>query len=144
MTRDRPAVREERTDGLHMTKAIVITDAVTADAGEHKDKATAEQPGQTESSRTVWQSAEGIRAGVWEVTPGSFRSTRPAYHEMCQIISGHATIEEDDGTTFDVQAGSLFITPEGWTGRWTVHETLRKTWVVIPFAALVGAAENAG
>lgn len=127
-----------------MTKAIVITDAVTADAGEHHDKATAEQAGQTESSRTVWQSAEGIRAGVWEVTPGAFRSTRPGYHEMCQIISGHATIEEADGTTFDVHAGSLFITPEGWTGRWIVHETLRKTWVVIPFAALVGVAETSG
>lgn len=120
-----------------MTKAIVIEDAVTTDAGEHHHKTTAERPGQTESSRTVWESAEGIRSGVWEVTPGSFRSERPAYHEMCQIVSGSATIEEDDGTTFDVRPGSLFITPEGWTGRWTVHETLRKVWVVIPFTALV-------
>ena len=32
--------------------------------------------------------------------------------------------------------GSLFITPEGWEGTWEVHETLRKSWVVIPFAAL--------
>lgn len=119
-----------------MTRAIVVHDVVTADAGEHQAKATAEEAGQTESSRTVWESAEGIRSGVWEVTPGSFRSTRPQYHEMCQIVSGSATIEEEDGTTFDVQAGSLFITPEGWTGRWTVHETLRKAWVVIPFAAL--------
>lgn len=126
-----------------MTKAIVITDVVTTDAGEHHDKATAEQPGQTESSRTVWESPEGIRSGVWEVTPGSFRSTRPAYHEMCQIVSGSATIEEDDGTTFDVQAGSLFVTPEGWSGRWTVHETLRKAWVVIPFTALTGAIPSA-
>ncbi|QZY50735.1 cupin domain-containing protein [Leucobacter tenebrionis] len=119
-----------------MTQAIVITDVVTTDAGEHRDKATAEQPGQTESSRTVWESAEGIRSGVWEVTPGSFSSTRPEYHEMCQIVSGRATIEEADGTAFEVGPGSLFITPEGWTGRWTVHETLRKVWVVIPFAAL--------
>jgi hypothetical protein len=126
-----------------MTRAIVVSDVTTTDAGDHKAKATAELEGQTESSRTVWESAEGIRSGVWEVTPGSFRSTRPQYHEMCQIVSGSATIEEEDGTTFEVQAGSLFITPEGWTGRWTVHETLRKAWVVIPFAALAAPGGSA-
>lgn len=127
-----------------MTRAIVVHDVTTADAGDHKAKATAESAGQTESSRTVWESPEGIRSGVWEVTPGSFRSARPQYHEMCQIVSGSATIEEEDGTTFDVQAGSLFITPEGWTGRWTVHETLRKVWVVIPFTALADPGRAAG
>lgn len=126
-----------------MTRAIVVSDVTTTDAGDHKAKATAELEGQTESSRTVWESVEGIRSGVWEVTPGSFRSTRPQYHEMCQIVSGSATIEEEDGTTFEVQAGSLFITPEGWTGRWTVHETLRKAWVVIPFAALAAPGGSA-
>ncbi|MET4098520.1 putative cupin superfamily protein [Agrococcus sp. UYP10] len=119
-----------------MPKSIHITDVVTTDAGEHHDKATAEEAGQTESSRTVWESAEGIRSGVWEVTPGAFSSTRPEYHEMCQIVSGRATIFEEDGSSFEVQAGSLFVTPEGWKGRWVVHETLRKAWVVIPFAAL--------
>lgn len=119
-----------------MTKAIVISDARTCDAGEHRPKATAIAAGQTESSRTVWESAEGIRSGVWEVTPGRFGSTRPGYHEMCQIVSGRATITEPDGETFEVGPGSLFITPEGWAGTWEVHETLRKTWVVIPFEAL--------
>lgn len=122
-----------------MTRAIVVQDVVTTDAGEHRAKATAERAGQTESSRTVWESPEGIRSGVWEVTPGSFPSTRPQYHEMCQIVSGSATIEEEDGTVFEVRAGSLLITPEGWNARWTVHETLRKAWVVIPFAALAAA-----
>ncbi|MFT4215341.1 MAG: cupin domain-containing protein [Microbacterium sp.] len=120
-----------------MTKAIVVSDARTCDAGEHRPKATARQPGQTtESSRTVWESAEGIRSGVWEVTPGTFDSTRVGYHELCQIVSGRATITEPDGTSFEIAPGSLFITPEGWVGTWEVHETLRKTWVVIPFEVL--------
>lgn len=119
-----------------MTQAIVITDVTTTEVGVHAAKATAEEAGQTEASRTVWESPEGIRSGVWEVTPGAFSSTRPEYHEMCQIVSGRATIIEEDGTSFEVAPGSLFITPEGWTGRWIVHETLRKAWVVIPFAAL--------
>ena len=123
-----------------MTKAIVVLDARTSDAGVHHAKATAKHEGQTESSRTVWESAEGIRSGVWEVTPGTFDSTRPQYHEMCQIVSGRATITEPDGTTFDIGPGSLFITPEGWVGTWEVHETLRKVWVVIPFEALAARA----
>lgn len=126
-----------------MTKAIVVIDATTADAGIHAAKAAAEEAGQTESSRTVWESAEGIRSGVWEVTPGSFRSTRPEYHETCHIVSGRATIVEDDGTTFEIRPGSLFITPEGWTGRWIVHETLRKVWVIVPFAALADPVRSA-
>ena len=123
-----------------MTKAIVVSDVRTCDAGEHRPKATAKQPGQTESSRTLWESAEGIRSGVWEVTPGTFDSTRPEYHELCQIVSGSATITEPDGTSFEVVPGALFITPEGWVGTWEVHETLRKAWVVIPFAALAAHA----
>lgn len=126
-----------RENAEHMTQAIVITDVTTTEVAPHHEKATAEQPGQTEASRTVWESPEGIRSGVWEVTPGAFSSTRPEYHEMCQIVSGRATIIEEDGTTFEVAAGSLFVTPEGWKGRWIVHETLRKAWVVIPFAALL-------
>lgn len=117
-------------------KAVVVVDTVTSDAGTHKPKATATTEGTTESSLTVWESAEGIRAGVWEVTPGTFASTRPDYHETCQIVSGRATITEPDGTQFEIGPGSLFITPEGWEGTWEVHETLRKSWVVIPFAAL--------
>ncbi|QCR18175.1 cupin domain-containing protein [Agrococcus sp. SGAir0287] len=124
------------TDTTVSPLAIVLQDAVTADPGEHRPKATAEQDGQTEASTTVWESAEGIRAGVWEVTPGSFRSTRPGYHEMCQIVSGRATITEEDGSTFEIGPGSLFVTPEGWRGHWTVHETLRKVWCIVPFAAL--------
>ncbi|WP_244296762.1 cupin domain-containing protein [Paenarthrobacter nitroguajacolicus] len=46
------------------------------------------------------------------------------------ILSGTATIVEEDGTSFEVGPGTLFVTPAGWTGTWTVHETLRKMWVV--------------
>lgn len=30
----------------------------------------------------------------------------------------------------EVGPGSLFVTPAGWRGSWTVHEPLRKMWVV--------------
>ena len=110
-----------------LVKATVINVA-TANPGEHIPKSTSVTPGQTEVSFRAWD-GEGIRAGIWEVTPGSFSSTRDGFDEICQIISGKATIVEPDGRTFEVGAGSLFVTPAGWEGTWTVHETLRKMWV---------------
>jgi uncharacterized cupin superfamily protein len=112
-----------------VVKATVLSDATTAHPGEHSAKATSSTPGQTAVNMRVWD-GNGLRTGIWEVTPGTFTSTREGYHEICQILSGKATITEADGTSFEVGPGSLFVTPVGWTGSWTVHETLRKTWVV--------------
>jgi uncharacterized cupin superfamily protein len=78
---------------------------------------------------------EGLKTGIREVTPGTFKSTRPGYHEICQILSRTATIAEPDGSSFDIGPGSLFVTPAGWEGNWTIHETLRKKWVVIDLPA---------
>ena len=112
-----------------MVKATVMSDATAAYAGESILKAASVTPGQREVSLRVWE-GEGIRTGIWEVSPGTFNSTRDGYDEICQILSGSATITEANGNSFDVAAGSLFVTPAGWEGSWTVHETLRKMWVV--------------
>ncbi|WP_077488714.1 cupin domain-containing protein [Sinomonas mesophila] len=117
-----------------MVKATVISDATTVYPGEHVTKATSVTPGQTEVSLRAWE-GQGIRTGIWEVTPGTFSSTRDGYDEICQIISGTATISEADGSTFEIGPGSLFVTPAGWEGTWTVHETLRKMWVVADIKA---------
>lgn len=112
-----------------MVKATVMTDASTANPGEHKSKETSITPGQTEVSLRLW-ARDGLRTGIWEATPGTFKSTRPGYDEICQILSGTATITEVDGSSFDIGPGSLFVTPAGWEGTWTIHETLRKMWVL--------------
>lgn len=112
-----------------MTAAIVLMDALGASIGEFVAKTTSTTEGQAEASRQIWE-GDGVRAGIWEVTPGSFTSTREGFHEYCQILSGRATIEEPDGRTFELSAGDTFITPQGWRGTWHVHEPLRKFWVV--------------
>jgi uncharacterized protein len=117
-----------------MTEAVVLSDAFTTPIEPHRAKATSTTPGQTEASAEVW-GADGLRTGVWEVTPGTFSSTREGFHEICQILSGRATIEEPSGRTFEIAAGSLFVTPAGWRGTWTVHETLRKSWAVFTLPA---------
>ncbi|MFE3281374.1 cupin domain-containing protein [Nocardia sp. NPDC059239] len=111
------------------TTATIVSDATTVDPGEAVLKPNSSTPGQTEVSLPVWE-GEGIRAGIWEVSPGTFKSKRDGYDELCQILSGSATITEANGNSFDVAAGSFFVTPAGWEGSWAVHETLRKVWVI--------------
>jgi uncharacterized cupin superfamily protein len=110
-------------------KATVISDAAKVNLGERVLKTTTVTTGQTEASLRAWE-GQGTRAGIWEVTPGTFSSSRDGYTEICQIISGRATIAEADGTTFEIGPGSFVVTTAGWEGTWTVHETLRKMWVV--------------
>ncbi|MEY4313368.1 MAG: hypothetical protein RLZZ319_877, partial [Actinomycetota bacterium] len=87
--------------------------------------------GQTESSVTLWESAGGIvEVGVWECTAGTFTAFRDGYDEVAQILSGTATITGDDGTTFEVGPGSTLVQPDGWRGTWTIHETIRKSYVI--------------
>ena len=51
------------------------------------------------------------------------------------MLSGHATIQIDGtdgpGQSFDLRPGSVLLTPAGLTGRWLVHETIRKAYTIV-------------
>ena len=111
-----------------MIKATVLNDATTADPGEHTPKENSVTPGQTDVSFRLW-ARDDFKVGIWEATPGVSKAVRQN-DEICQILSGSATITEADGTSFDIGPGTLFVTPAGWEGTWTIHEPLRKMFVV--------------
>lgn len=70
-----------------------------------------------------------VRAGVWESAPGGWPVEKREDTETCYILSGHATVTDGaTGKTFEVSAGDVIVQPEGWSGRWDVHETIRKVW----------------
>lgn len=104
-----------------------MSDARTQELGAPLIKETSVTPGQTEASARLW-GRDGEATGIWEVTPGEFKSTRPGFDEVCYILSGTGTITEPDGTSFELHPGTLFVTPAGWEGSWTIRETLRKVW----------------
>ena len=116
--------------------AIVLHGTDQAVLGPHTPKPTSSTAGQTEAALTVWTAAGGAETGVWEATPGTFTATREGYHEVCQILSGRATITPAGGAPVVVGPGDTLVTPAGWIGVWDVHETLRKTYVV--FDAVAG------
>lgn len=100
------------------------------DLGEPAAKPTATTPGVVEAAKSIWE-ADGVDLGFWECSPGSFTATREGYSEICQILSGSVTITTDGGESVRLEAGDTIVMPSGWRGTWDVHETVRKTYVII-------------
>lgn len=73
---------------------------------------------------------EKARAGVWETTPGTYRSVKGGTWEFCYILSGLSEITEDGKPPVRVQAGDAFVMRPDFTGVWRCVETTRKIWVV--------------
>jgi uncharacterized cupin superfamily protein len=90
--------------------------------------------GQTESLRLLWTDEAGRVAGVWECTPGTFTSSKTGLAEISQILSGRATVTSSDGSVTELSPGVLLVLPDGWAGSWQIHQTLRKSFVIIPAA----------
>jgi uncharacterized cupin superfamily protein len=70
-----------------------------------------------------------VAAGIWEVTPGAYRSIKGTTWEVCSILSGVSEITEDGKEPVIVKAGDIFIMQPGFEGVWRVIETTRKLWV---------------
>jgi uncharacterized cupin superfamily protein len=87
--------------------------------------------GQMESTLSMWEAGPDTSTGVWECEPGEFSAVRDTCTEVCQILSGTATVHGEDGTSVRVAAGSLLVLPIGWRGTWVIHEKIRKTYVLV-------------
>lgn len=71
-----------------------------------------------------------VISGIWECEPGASRWEFVTRGELIHVVSGSMTVAEDDGEPATLVAGSVAYFPIGWKGVWTVHETLRKFYVV--------------
>lgn len=76
-------------------------------------------------------SGTAAQVGIWECEPGGWPVVDRPDTETCYVISGRATITDDEtGRTVEVGAGDVVVLPPGWSGRWDVVETLRKMYTV--------------
>ena len=71
-----------------------------------------------------------VKAGTWECEVGASRWEFTTRGEVIYVIKGSMTVHEDGGEPVLLAVGSSCIFPIGWKGKWTVHETLRKVFVV--------------
>ncbi|WP_035805381.1 cupin domain-containing protein [Kitasatospora mediocidica] len=81
------------------------------------------------TGKVLWESEDGRQArGIWQITPGVVTDTEA--DELFVVISGRATVEIEGGPTLEVGPGDLAVLHEGDRTVWTVHETLRKAYVI--------------
>ncbi|PKV95486.1 MULTISPECIES: cupin domain-containing protein [Amycolatopsis] len=106
-----------------------LEDAVTTQLPASTPKSTSLSD-QREATLPVW-SAGTVETGVWECEPGVFTTARNGSHEICQILAGSATLTGEDGQVVRLVPGSIVVLPDGWKGSWRVHESLRKTYVIV-------------
>ena len=71
-----------------------------------------------------------LEVGVWQHSVGI--SSDIEADEVFVVLNGRATIEVVDGPTLEVGPGDIGILQRGAQTTWTVHEALRKVYVLPP------------
>jgi uncharacterized cupin superfamily protein len=78
--------------------------------------------------KTVFNGADGFFA-IWACGAGVFPRVKDKRGSFMYIISGDATIVDEDGTSHELTADSVLILPFGWVGTWHIRETIRKVYL---------------
>ena len=80
----------------------------------------------------TWSSVdEATSTGIWECEPGPSRWELDG-GEFIHVVRGRMTCTADDGTITEVGPGDSMTFAPGWSGRWDIHETLRKVYTIFP------------
>jgi len=69
-------------------------------------------------------------SGIWECTPGKWRR-QITQQEFCHFTSGRCTFMPDDGEPIEIKAGDAIIFPENSVGTWHIHDTVRKSYILL-------------
>jgi uncharacterized protein len=71
-----------------------------------------------------------VAVGIWQHSPGT--STDVEAEEVFVVLTGRATIDCAGGPTLEVSPGDVVLLRAGTATTWTVHETLRKVYLLRP------------
>src|ERR1700685_2790023 len=78
--------------------------------------------------KTVFDGADGYFA-IWACDAGVFPRVKDKRGSFMYIISGDATIVDEDGTSHELTADRVLVLPFGWVGTWHIRETIRKVYL---------------
>lgn len=103
--------------------------SVTPEIGSPKpDRLVAGQPRHT--TYITYESADAKTfCGIWESTEGSWRVVYDEW-ESCTVLDGHCTVTPDQGEPIHLGPGDTLVLEPGFTGLWTVTQSMRKTFVI--------------
>jgi uncharacterized cupin superfamily protein len=81
-------------------------------------------------AQSLWEwGYDGVEVGIWECAPGTLSGPTDDYDEMMCMVSGRVTVAHEQGE-FDIAPGTTWVTPRRWDSTWTVHQTVRKLYVI--------------
>lgn len=82
-------------------------------------------------------STAGVDIGLWELTAGTV--TDVEVDEVFVVLAGRGDVRFADGEVIDLAPGAVVRLRAGERTTWTITETLRKMYVVLPAS---GTEEN--
>lgn len=86
--------------------------------------------GLPEASELILHEDAQTEIGVWEITPGSFHSSKVGVSEFMYFLSGAGTITRESGEVVQITAGSFVSLPDGSHVVWDVTGTARKLYII--------------
>ena len=109
---------------------MTIGDVLSAElaSGQPVPTATAGEP--YESWHVIHDDGRA-EVGIWQVTPGSFHGDKTGVYESMHFVAGAGTITDTDGVVTEIHPGVVMFCRDGWSGRWDVTETVRKTYTIV-------------
>lgn len=115
---------------------MLTTTPATIDAAALDDDQLASTPldpdqvvsGDPQVRHLAIASDDAVAIGVWQHSPGV--STDVEADEIFVVLAGRATVVVDGGPTLELAPGVVGRLAAGASTTWTVHETLRKVYVV--------------
>lgn len=86
----------------------------------------------TYSSWPLDEARDGeVHTGIWQATPGTYRSIKGEVFEFCHILEGVVELTEEGGETQTFRKGDSFLLKPGFVGVWKTIETVRKIYVAV-------------
>lgn len=74
----------------------------------------------------AYEEASGASAGVWTSEAGVINIKNRTRGEFCYLLEGQVEITDETGQTFKFSAGSAFVIPKGFTGKWSMPIAVKK------------------
>lgn len=91
--------------------------------------------GKPSATELVLHEMDGAEIGLWEITPGTFRSSKSGISEFMYFLSGSGTITRENGDVIDIAADTFLSLPDGSEVVWDVTETARKLYMITETAS---------
>ena len=113
-----------------MTAKVMYTPLETADLVDWGVIPTMIEGVSKVSGKLIHKGPDGrSECGLWICTPGTW-ACHVTHDEFCHFLAGRCTYVHESGDVIEVVADTAAFFPQDWKGVCTVHETIRKVYMI--------------